>query len=629
LISPHIFLKHRQADIRDALPIAKGRKPYHLFLKIVMLSVFRFSALCFTLSTCVANITLLGIGLETAIAQMPGASNPMPVGERTLSQVNVLFVNPSAGDDNGNGGERAPFKTITHALRVAQPNTVITLSRGTYSTQTGEQFPLFLKPGVSIQGDARNKGRGIVIAGGGEYLSRNFGSKNVTIVGANQAGLTGVTLTNPNDPEDSKRGNPPRYGLWIESSSPVITENTFADSKNDGVMVTGNGTPSISKNYFYRNGANGITIAGNSRTEVRENIFQQTGFGINIAQNAEPLVVGNQVQYNRAGIVVQANARPILRNNLIQGSKEDGLVILAQAMPDLGNTSEPGGNEFRNNGRYDINASAAKQLIAASGNTIASDRINGKIDLRGTSAPLVRNSALSPVSNNTAVASEITFSAPGSETRNRVTAPLLGNVGASRLNNQLMPLIPATSPLAVRSENQPQPNSKAGGFPTPSKVEGYRETATRANSAQVNYVQIDRNTIEFTAPPSPQTANNQAQAWQFAPPQPPSNAIATAPVGNNSDIQQPAPQSSPVAYSRGPSLTPNASPMGTRFRVVVEVTNERDLELVRFIAPGAFSTVWQGKTVMQAGVFSSNYNAQEMVNMLGSNGLRAVVEPLN
>lgn len=332
---------------------------------------------------------------------------------------------------------------------------------------------------------------------------------------------------------------------------------------------------------------------------------------------------------------MQANARPVLRNNLIHGNKEDGLVALAQAMPDLGNASEPGGNEFRNNGRYDINASAAKQLIAASGNTIASDRINGKIDLRGTFySPVARNSPAT-VTNDTSKDSEITWDAPASSTSNRRTAPLLSNIGSGRLNNQLMPLMPASSPVAVRSENQPQPTSKASGFPTPSRVEGYSGAPTKANSAnmpQVNYVQIDPNTIEFTAPPSAQTANNQEQSWQFAPPQPPSNAIASAPAtfGNNGDIEQmPAPQNSPAVYSRGPSLTPNASPMGTRFRVVVEVTNERDLELVRFIAPGAFSTVWQGRTVMQAGVFSSNYNAQEMVRMFSSNGLRAVVEPLN
>lgn len=122
------------------------------------------------------------------------------------------------------------------------------------------------------------------------------------------------------------------------------------------------------------------------RPEVRENVFQQTGFGINVAQNSQPVIVGNQIQYNRVGVIVQAKARPILRNNLIQGSKEDGLVALALAVPNLGSTSEPGGNEFRNNTRHDINASAAKEIFPAFGNKINQNRIAGKVDFTGNVA---------------------------------------------------------------------------------------------------------------------------------------------------------------------------------------------------------------------------------------------------
>ena len=61
-------------------------------------------------------------------------------------------------------------------------------------------------------------------------------------------------------------------------------------------------------------------------------------------------------------------------------------------MPDLGSASEPGGNQFQNNGRYDINASAAKQMISAGGNNLVSDRITGKVDINGTIALAAQNS---------------------------------------------------------------------------------------------------------------------------------------------------------------------------------------------------------------------------------------------
>jgi parallel beta-helix repeat protein len=293
-----------------------------------------------------------------------------------MSSLTLLYVNPIAGDDAvGDGGERAPFKTITQALKAAQPNTVIVLIPGTYSAQTGEVFPLKLKPGVTIQGDTRNRGKDIVIQGGASYLSPTFASQNITILGVHQAGLAGVTVTNP---------NPRGYGLWIESASPVILENTFTGNTHDGISVVGSSAPVVRGNYFYANGANGITIYGNSRPEVRENLFIKTGFGINIAQDAAPTIIGNRIVQNQDGIVAQANAQPIIRGNLIEQNLRDGVVAIAQARPDLGSANDPGANIFSNNGRFDINSNASSQAISAFGNELASDRTSGRIDLAGS-----------------------------------------------------------------------------------------------------------------------------------------------------------------------------------------------------------------------------------------------------
>ncbi|NJL09278.1 MAG: DUF1565 domain-containing protein [Calothrix sp. SM1_7_51] len=532
-----------------------------------------------------------------------------------MSQVNVLFVNPSVGDDTaGNGSERTPLKTITQALRVAQTNTVISLAKGTYSAQTGEQFPLILKPGVSIQGETRSKGRGVIIQGGGDYLSRSYGSQNIAIIATNQSGLTGVTVTNNNN-----RG----YGVWIESVSPTITENIFAGSTQDGILITGESTAAVNKNFFIRNNANGITIAGNSRPNIGENIFQQTGFGINIAQNAAPTIVANQIQYNRSGIVVQANARPVLRNNLIQGNREDGLVVIAQAMPDLGNANEPGGNDFRNNGKNDINASASKQIISAFGNSIPSNRIAGQVDIKGTSAVInatpisatpastVRRNSINRVSTPVAsvpnpetnldremgreisqeIGREITFSAPGvSDSTSRSSVPFAGSNNTPRpINQQLVPLQPASiAPLPPRNQQQTD-QKNAFGFPTPSSLDNKTQTMP-----SINYVQM--------SPP------NQTNDFNRTPQ-----------IGNTSN----------------PNLRPPAIAMGitqsvSRFRVMVEVKSNRDLEFVRFIVPGAFTTNNnQSSGVVQAGVFSSRFNADELVKIFNTNGLRAMVEPLN
>lgn len=304
------------------------------------------------------------------------------------TQIIVLFVNPQVGDDRlGNGTQKAPFKTITQALRVAAPNTVISLARGTYTATTGEIFPIQLQPGVTLQGEPQNRGQSVVIQGGGYFLSPTFAGQNVTLLGADRAGLTGVTVTNPNE-----RG----YGLWIESSSPIVIDNTFAGNTHDGISVAGQGSPVIRSNLFARNGANGISLYGTSRAEVRENTFEQTGFGINVAQEAAPLIIGNRISGNKDGIVIQARSSPVLRNNLIENSFRDGVVTIAQARPDLGTPEQPGGNLFSNNGRLDINAQAAEQMILAFGNQLARDRLQGRINLNPVSSPSTATVAIAP-----------------------------------------------------------------------------------------------------------------------------------------------------------------------------------------------------------------------------------------
>ncbi|MDZ8033474.1 DUF1565 domain-containing protein [Nostoc sp. DedSLP04] len=641
MILPRMFTEYHRVDVL----FAKLK-----FLKSARLLFFSFSVLSFIVGMGAASIAFLGISQDSAlaqlavgkasrregIAQIPSTPNSAPLNQKTPSQANVLFVNPGVGDDKAsNGSESAPVKTITHALRLANANTVIMLSTGTYSAETGEEFPLILKPGISIQGNPSNQGKEIIIQGGGDYLSRSFGGQNVTIVGANQALLTGVTVTN---------SNPRGYGLWIESSNPVVAENTFTGSTQDGISVSGNAAPTISKNYFDRNGANGITIAGNSSPQVKENVFHQTGFGINIAQNAAPIVIGNQIQNNRSGIIVQANARPILRNNSIQDNKEDGLVAIAQAMPDLGSASEPGNNTFQNNGRHDINASAAKQVISAAGNNLVSDRITGKVDINGTTALATPNSQ--PVPNNVLRQippnGEITFSAPEiSETTNGQTSNSISanNPVSGQLNSQLLPLMPANNvPPSLPISKQP-PTSSVAGFPTPSSLSGRQIpiNAQPPDTPQLNYVRIDPNTIEFTAPESP------------------SNSVAQPPVASmRNQTQQPLPileTAAPGASELLPLPNPNipivntrnlqtssasipyggnsATQFGVRYRVVVPLATDRDRDLVRSLAPGAFLTVWDGQRVMQAGVFSSEYNAKEMLKTLSSKGLRAIMEPLN
>jgi parallel beta-helix repeat protein len=489
-----------------------------------------------------------------AVAQISPMSEDFTKSENLISQVNVLFVNPTIGNDqSANGRENAPLKTITQALQIAKDNTVIRLSRGTYSTESGEKFPLILKKGVSIQGDIPTQGKEIIIQGGGEYLSRYYGSKNIGIVAAGKAKLAGVTVMNP---------NPRGYGVWVELNRPVLEQNTFTGSTQDGVAVMGKAAPKVHNNYFYQNGANGITVSGESQPEIKGNIFQNTGFGINIAQNASPQVISNKISDNRTGVVVQAASRPVLRNNSIFNNKEDGLVVIAKAIPDLGNSSNPGGNQFSFNGRYDINAKAAKQEIAAYGNTLTDNRVVGKVNVTASAAP----------------------------TKAQISQP------------------PRISPTLLKPRATPQKP------PTPQAEE------------QFNYVQVQGDAIEFSAPQAPQPIASKPSQLPANTPSLPTlkpapvgesalSPISTAkiPLTENSNTNLPAPivftkpttnQNPPLPQARV-TTTQTASLLGS-YRVIVEAVTPRQQELVRFIVPDAFRTTRGGRRVMQAGIFQNN-----------------------
>ncbi|MEM9925828.1 MAG: DUF1565 domain-containing protein [Cyanobacteria bacterium P01_D01_bin.50] len=527
----------------------------------------RYFVLFFTAILTATTAAVLSPSSKTAIAQVPLMSEGETLNESSISQVNVLFVNPSIGNDTKtNGSESTPFKTITQALRVAKDNTVIRLSKGTYSAQNGEQFPLIIKGSVSIQGDVRSLGKDIIIQGGGEYLSRYYGSKNMAVFASGKATLAGVTVINPNS-----RG----YGLWIESDQPIVKKNTFTGSTQDGVAVMGTAAPQIRNNYFYSNGANGITVSGKSQPSIEKNTFQDTGFGINIAQNASPQIISNKISHNRTGVVVQASSRPVLRNNSIFNNKEDGLVAISQAIPDLGNSSNPGGNQFSFNGRYDINAEAAKQEISAYGNKLASDRIAGKVNVTATAAPV----------------------------------------------KATIPQAPRRTPTLLKPPSR-----------------GSKTTPSTSNEEQFNYVKVQPNTIEFAAPeiasqpiapkPTQRPANTPSSLPILQPAPRGESALLDAPNARipgsqNGNMNVPAPR-----VAANSSIFQNPPQTSSRYRVIVEAVTPRQQELVKFIVPDAFRSLRRGKRVMQAGIFNNRDKANQLVRQFKNNGLKAQIETM-
>jgi len=316
-------------------------------------------------------LLLLGGGTTT----LPARSNSAPAAQLAQTPVGakIIYVNPLTGTDSAGAGssEAAPIRTITYALQQASSGTVVQLAPGSYTNQTGEVFPLVVKQGVTLRGDSSTQGQRVGIIGGGSYASPTSAGQNVTIRAEKDSEITGITITNPNT-----RGT----GVWIESTNATVRNNTFSNSKREGIFISGTGNPKIEDNLFANNEGNGISVARQSTGEIRNNVFQQTGTGISITESASPLIAENRIAQNVDGIVVSGTAAPVLRKNVIENNQRNGVVVTGDAKPNLGTADSQGENRIRNNGSYDLNNTTRSNTIVAVGNDIDQKRIRGAVD---------------------------------------------------------------------------------------------------------------------------------------------------------------------------------------------------------------------------------------------------------
>jgi len=553
------------------------------------------TAVAIALQSLALGGVIVSAGTGSAIAQTAPISNPSSTAPASSPATQrLVYVNPVTGNDTqAEGSEVSPFRTLTRALQSAPPQTIILLAAGTYSAATGEVFPLVMKPEVTIQGDPTTAGQGFLIQGGGLFLSPTSAGQNIALLGADQSVLVGVTLTNP---------NPRGYGLWTESSSPVVLSNTFTGNTHDGISTVGNSAPLIQGNIFVRNGANGITIFGTSRPQVRQNIFEQTGFGINVSENAAPLIQENRISQNRIGIVVQENAQPVIRGNLIEGSREDGIAAIAHSLPNLGTASEPGNNIFMHNNRYDINASADLLIISAVGNPLLSDRITGRVDTSGA------------------------LSTPNSVPNSVMIASVADQIPVSSVPQSVPVLINQLPPVTVVNSVAPSP-SISTSVPQASLIPVPHALAPQALA----------HAIPIPVPLPAQPARSLAQTpSRLNPPPPtlqadllpvPSEQVPIGNIGDLPTVRVPSGSSGGESSARTERTAFTNTPSAAlKYRVLVEADGDRTQKRVQSVVPGAFLIREHGRSMMQIGAFSSRDNAESAVQMLNQNGLRAVIE---
>lgn len=594
---------------------------------------------------------LLGVFTSASLAVPFSKQVAQSLETQANSQINVLYVSSSIGSDSGDGTKTAPLKTITYALKIAQPHTTILLAPGTYNRQTGEVFPLILQPKITIKGNSFDRGKNVLIQGGGDFDSPTLNRKNITILAANESNLSGITVINPN-----LQG----YGLWIESSGCIISKNTFTGNTVNGISVVGSNTAIIQENNFYENGVSGIAIYHNSQPEIRDNLFQNTGIGMKISDDAAPKIVGNRLIENKSGIIIQGNARPILRGNYIEGNRRDGVAAIAQSLPDIGNSQEPGRNTIRNNIRYNIYSAVKGKTIPAYGNSLGGGRNYGSIDIAGKIAPPPRVTPLPNILTTPTVNPETESSQEkqvietASTEPKTQTTPKKSNISASaeklQEHNSSNSIIsrqrPGYSTTVIIPVPAPEtPRSRGNSYDTTTSRPGNLQRLLQTNP---NYQKTQA--IEIPVSP-PESGSRILERWRNLPPRSTTPSFeGTTPVASPGLLSVPStniplgrggyvppgigrnqnPNSNPLPrLSLRPNSQSRAASLGLRYRVVVNVNNASQTYKLRSLVPDAFNTNINGNSVMQAGAFRSRLEADQLLKVLRNNGLNAKVILIN
>lgn len=549
------------------------------------------------------------------IAQSAPRTVAAGLSDRSAARYETIFVDAAAGSDAAQGLEGQPLRTVTRALEIASPNTVIVLAPGRYTQATGEVFPLQLKSGVTIQGTPGSRDRTAIIEGGGNFESLTRSQQNATILAADRAGIAQIAVSNPNG-----------YGVWVESASPTILETAFVGSRQAGLYVA-NGSPRVQGSYFSGNRVAGVIVFGVSSASIQSNIFDGTGDALRVMDGATPEIIGNRMTNNDAGLVLIGSALPVFRDNQVTGNRRNDVVEVAASAQNVSASAVAPEAETS------ASAPPTEQPVA-----INDSAINDSVNL---SNPPIRPSISSTL-----------VSAPVNQLASR-TLPSLPVVQTR--SEEIADLPPVSSPPQMASEPTVEADAAAGSNQIPDGAPGAAlqalqsglSTANSQGNSQANSQDAPQliardipgpRILTDDQDPNNSVPSNLPAARPSAPSPPPINSVpvnvnrlavpsASIPLGNGeSNTAFLAPSNS--IGGGGQFYLSRAQALGLHYRVFVEASDPSMQDEVRAVVPDAFRTNFEGRMMMQVGAFPTEDEAQARKQLLEDNNFNVRVEYL-
>jgi hypothetical protein len=213
----------------------------------------------------------------------PNSSTPPVMVDGAVCSPTQYFVGP-AGDDGNVGTLTKPFKTITHALRIATCGNKVLVSPGRYDLTSGETFPLLVPVGVELIGDESNRGQGTpthtTIQGAELSGINNFEAAIEVKTGGTVAGfevLSAPAVLHP-DKDILKV-------LVFDSQHVTVRNNTLMGNANNPAILIAFGSNSTITGNTITGATNGNGLeAGGGQTGIRieRNVITRNHYGVTL-----------------------------------------------------------------------------------------------------------------------------------------------------------------------------------------------------------------------------------------------------------------------------------------------------------------------------------------------------------
>jgi len=246
-----------------------------------------------------------------------------------------------------------PCRTITHAIRRAQPGDTIIVKGGTYSEDAGESFPITLDKPLIIKASPK-----ATIRGGGEALCIE--------IRASGSGLVGFTIEGCDT------------AISVEYASDVVIQSNTLKSLSTGLLLRGSARITIGgeedgkKNEIEGPEAAGIKLEGSHDNEIINNEIAKARSCIDLEGSHRNKILKNTIKdCSEGGIRISASDENYIYGNTIQSEGSPGQGLLMEA--------EGSGNTLVRNTvsgyTYGILQTGSFEATAIQGNTIADNSV--------------------------------------------------------------------------------------------------------------------------------------------------------------------------------------------------------------------------------------------------------------